>query len=228
MKKLKTLNFFRIYSFTLMFTLLNIGVANSQQKVEDDFKAMKVIKFDVVGLAGDWVTNSSGVCFGLEYGLKPKMSFEQDFTYLFDAENGQSIFNILVEELSGIRSNTELHYYFDENTSSNLTGLYWGPNFVFQYTNAERKQLTASGYNSYTVHRYFTALYLKIGFQDKLFGNLLINISVGAGPLYLSSTSDNKQKTYITESEYPYGKEYDAGSKWELAPSFNLRVGWRF
>jgi hypothetical protein len=189
----------------------------------------KVVKYDFVSIAGDWVTNSSGIGLGFEFGISNGLSLEQDLTYLFEAEQGASNSSVNVEDLNGIKSNSELHFYFNKSTSTNLIGLYWGPNLVFQYTNAKHEEwLESNTIHYYTVHRYFTALNLKLGYQGEIYRNLLIDVAVGAGIQNISSNSNDKISEGKGLSEFPFGKYYDSGSDWIIGPSFNLRIGFRF
>lgn len=212
----------------LGFFVIGLCVFGQQDDKENLSKSM-VIKFDVASFSGDWVTNSSGIGLGVEFGLSSKLSFEQDLTYLYKTDQGASNFSINVENLYGIKSNSELHFYFDESLSAKLNGLYWGPNFVFQYTNAKREEwLEDRTLNNYTINRYFTALNLKLGYQGELYKNLLIDVAMGIGVQNVSSNSDGKISESAGFSEFPFGKYYDEGSDWFIRPSFNLRLGYRF
>jgi hypothetical protein len=188
----------------------------------------KVIKYGLAGLAGDWVTNSMGIQFGLEIELDKNKSFEQDLMYIFGVDDNGSNLYVYVENIYGFKTNSELRFYMDKDPAFPLNGFYLAPAFVFQYTRAERSQTVDSGEkNNYDVNRYFTALNIKFGFQTPIWKNFLFDMLVGGGIQYIHSRSINKEPENASEKFY-FNTEYDSGSGWVIGPALSLNLGYRF
>jgi len=201
-----------------------------QNEPDKESKSVKIIKFDISSLMGDGVTNSSGIQLGIESELKDNLSFEQDLMYIFKFDRNYSgFFDIDVENIYGLKSVSELRYYLKKYIEPKLTDVYLAPNLIFQYTNALRKQYDENHIpNSYHVNRFVFALHGKIGLQFILYKNLILDIAAGFGTRYISSNSIGEKYDYIDESEYPYGKLYNTGSKWFPSMTGSFRIGYKF
>ncbi len=203
----------------------------SQNELVTETKPDKIIKFDIVGLMGDGVTNSSGIQLGVEMELKKSFSFEQDLMYIFkfDSDN-PPFFETEVENILGLKSVSEFRYYFKKDIDPKLTDVYIAPGLILQYTTASRKQSDKlQNTNNYIVNRFVFAFHGKLGIQFELYKNLLLDISAGLGIRYVSSNSSGEKDGYIYGPEYVYGKKYNSGSQWQF-PSMtgSFRIGYRF
>ncbi|MBN2175461.1 MAG: hypothetical protein JW731_15130 [Bacteroidales bacterium] len=144
--------------FLIFFLIFSVSILQGQ-KINDSIEVnSKIGKIGLSGFAGDWVTNSSGVQLGFELSTQKKKSFEWDLSYIFKIDKG-NFMDIHVDDIHGIKSNLEFRSYFSKKSNFQLTGFYWTPAFVFQYTRAERSQTLDYGkQNVYYVNRYFSAL----------------------------------------------------------------------
>ena len=200
-----------------------------QNQPDKERKSVKIIKFEISGLMGDGITNSSGIQLGIESELKNNLSFEQDLMYIFKFDrNNSGFFEIDVENIYGLKSVSELRYYLKKDVKPKLTDVYLALNLILQYTNALRKQKDENHIpNSYHVNRFVFALHGKIGLQFVLYKNLILDISAGLGIRYISSNSIGEKYDYIEECEYLYGKLYNSGSKWLPSMTGGFRLGYK-
>jgi len=214
-----------------LFLLLCIPIFSIGQTARDltDKKTI-YFKYDFTSLAGDGVTNSSGVQMGVEFEINDNLGFEQDLMYIITANwpNNES-FEIDVEKIYGLKSITELRFYRNSKDFQKLTGQYIASNLVFQYTDAtlEEKDENHNDYN-YNVSRFVFALHGKFGYQSKLYRKIYFDLACGPGIRYISSKSQNKKITYSTTYEFPYSKKYDTGSKWFLSANFSFKIAYKF
>ncbi|MCF8229441.1 MAG: hypothetical protein K9G58_09210 [Bacteroidales bacterium] len=206
----------------------------AQEKNEKPDQFDWVVKFNIYGsIAGDMVTNSSGMAFGVEKNLNNHLSFQQFFTYIFrnNALKGE-IGVVSVEKINGIRSGSQLRYYIQKD-KPDLIGVYIGPELMYQYTRAKRNQSHyvngPNGYvisNDYYVNRNQFNLHFVIGYQGRIFKKLLIENSIGLGLRFVTSNSVDKIDSGGSENEFLYSKEYDTGDKIFPSVNFKLCLGW--
>lgn len=226
----KILNKYFIVKMIIVIILVIFPyLVSGQNQPDKERKSVKIIKFEISGLMGDGVTNSSGIQLGIESELKDNFSFEQDLMYIFKFDRNNSGFlEIDVENIYGLKSVSELRYYLKKDIEPKLTDVYLATNLILQYTNALRKQKDENYIpNSYHVNRFVFALHGKIGLQFVLYKNLIIDISAGFGIRYISSNSIGEKYDYIDECEYPYGKLYNTGSKWFPSMTGGFRLGYK-
>jgi uncharacterized protein YxeA len=213
----------------LLFVICSFFVfGQNQSDIEN--KPVKIIKFDISSLMGDQVTNSSGIQLGLEIELKDNLSFEQDLMYIFKYDRSyKRYFEITCENINGIKSVSELRYYFKKDIDPKFTDIYMAPNLILQYTNAIREENDEYGTpNNYQVNRFVFALHGKIGLQFALYKNLYLDISTGLGVRNISSNAIGKKSNNNNEHEFLYGKLYDNGSEWFISLTGSFRLGFKF
>jgi len=200
-----------------------------QNSVEQKTKAEKIIKFDIGSLLGDMATNSTGIQLGIESELKDSYSFEQDLMYIFKFDRNNYQFpKIDIENIYGLKSSSELRYYLRKGIKPILTDVYWGHNLILQYTYAKRKQFDNQDKDYYFVNRFVFAFHEKIGLQFSLYKNIYFDISFGIGIRYISSNTVNDEfNNNNNESEYPYVKPYNSGSKWFPSITGGYKIGFK-
>ena len=99
---MKTLRYLLCLSFLLTST-----ISFSQERSKS-----WMIKYDLISLLGDQVTNSMGVMLGLEFLSGENKSFEFDAMYIFPCSScGNNYTSITTEKTNGFLLSAESRYY---------------------------------------------------------------------------------------------------------------------
>ncbi len=185
-----------------------------------------IIKYDLISLLGDQVSNSMGVRLGLEYTPLNNQSFETDIMYIFPCSScGQSYTTIKTEKTSGFLISAEYRFYLVPGKQS-LSGFHLGPQFAYQFTRSEMNETYDSGIlNTYQVYRNLVTTHALAGYQLRITGPLYFNPAVGIGLRYISSRNENKKGSDPGQHEFPYNKDFESGAKWFPSVTINIKIG---
>ena len=121
--------------------MLTAATTYSQQKTSG-----VIIKYDIMSLLGDQVTNSMGIMMGVEYFAKKDKSFSLDAMYIFlHVLIVGSLIQVLV-----LKKPMVFHYQLRTDTTSfpgksPFTGFHLGPQVHYQYTIAEMRETYNGG-----------------------------------------------------------------------------------
>ena len=185
-----------------------------------------IIKYDIMSLLGDQVTNSMGIMMGVEYFAIKDKSFSLNAMYIFPCANCEQPYtSISTEKTNGFSLSAENRYYLFPGKSP-FTGFHLGPQIYYQYTIADMRETYNDGVeNIYQVYRNLFAAHAMAGYQLRIAGSLFFDPSLGLGLRYISSRNENKKGNDSGQYEYPYNKDYESGAKWFPSFIMNLKIG---
>jgi hypothetical protein len=192
---------------------------------QDNNKAW-MIRYDLISLLGDQVTNSMGVMLGVEHLSGNNKSFAIDIMYIFPCSRCEKPYtSISAEKTNGVLLSVETRYYLFPGKAS-FSGFHLGPQIYYQYTRSEMRETYDGGIeNFYQVNRNLLAAHAMAGYQLQITGPLFFNPSIGLGLRYISSWNENKKGTDSGQHEYPYNKDFESGSKWFPSFTINIKIG---
>ena len=209
-----------ICSLIFAFFVISQFAFSQEDSINSKSKTI-VIKYALSSIGGDWVTNSKGIEFGVEFRISPKFSFQQEVGSIFYDNRACDLFTVCVDDISGFRSDTELKHYFIKN---NFKGDYIAYHFLFMKTVADISLYVDAPLE---VKRLVFANHLKIGWQYIFKIGLAIDLSFGFGVRYISS-DNNYGYALNYRDEAPYHKPYDYGSKLFPSAVLGIKIGWIF
>ncbi len=190
------------------------------------YKTNILLKYSPFSLCGDYVTTSSGVQLGVETNLSKQFSFQQDIQYIFVNRSDDGILSIDVKDIKGIRTDTEIKYYFKKHS---LNGNYFAPHLLYQFTRAIKEDYYD---NDYYIDRNMIGLHGKIGWQSISKKGFVFDVAFGIGARYISSKSNKNITIYSDSYEWwPLffsNKLYRNGSKLCFSVSGSFKFGWAF
>lgn len=204
---------------TIIFLLLTM--CGYSQNIEKQIKTVDV-SISLVGFGGDYVTNSSGIQAGIEFRLKNNLSMQCDVRYIFGVSkiNGYGQIIVNTDKLKGFAVNTEVKKYIGQKRNE-LIGGYIGGQAILLYTNAYQE--------NHQIQKTKIGLYAVVGWKYIAQSGFLFETSTGLGVQLITSISDdNIPVGYYESEEFPWNKQYDAGTSVFPDLSWNVRIGWRF
>lgn len=220
--------------FTLMYSFiaytqdsLNISdFTGSDTLVDKGNKKPFIIKYSPCSIFGDYVTTSWGVQLGVETNLSKQFSFQQDIQYIFINRIDHGIISISVKNIKGIRTDTEIKYYFKRH---NLNGHYFAPHLLYQFTRA----INDDYYNNeYYIDRNMIGLHGKIGWQYISKKGFVFDSAFGIGTRYISSRSNKNiifdSNSYENWTLFFSNKIYRYGDKLLFSVTGSFKIGWCF
>ena len=185
-----------------------------------------ILKYDLVSLLGDQVTNSAGILLGLEKFIRPRHSVNLDAMYIFPCAGcGKSYTSINTESTKGLSVSAGARYYpFVKNGTA--TGFFFGPLFSYQFTRSEMWEASdTDGENHYQVYRSLFSAHVMAGYQIRIIGPFFFDPSIGLGTRFVSSRNENKTGTDSGQHEFLYDKDFESGSKWFPSLTFSIKIG---
>lgn len=208
----------RTYIILLALLSINMIQVNAQSNKMDLF-----LKYDLVSLLGDQVTNSMGVQLGMEIFHKESRSIAVDAMFIFPCRSCQNPYTrISTESTFGFMISGEYRYYL-LNGNHSPGGFHLGPQILYQHTKSEMRETYEGGIeNQYQVYRDLMAAHVMAGYQLRITGPLYFNPAVGIGIRFVSSRNQNKKGSDSGQHEYPYDKDFESGSK--LFPGININI----
>ena len=213
---MKTIRIF-LSTFIFLFSISAVG----QQKTKP-----LILKYDLMSLLGDKVTNSMGIQLGLEKFISSSISLSVDAMYIFPCSCcGKPYTGITTESTKGVSASTGARYYSSKKADT-PEGLYFGPLFSFLHTRSEMWEASdVSGENLYMVYRDLFSAHVMAGYQLRITGPLYFDPSIGLGTRFISSRNDNKVGTDSGQHEYLYDKDFESGSKWFPSLNISIKIG---
>ena len=210
------------FRILILFCLLLISNLNHAQ---DENKSW-IIKYDLISLLGDQVTNSMGVMLGFEHFIKENSSLAFDAMYIFPCSScGKVYTSITTEKTNGFSLSGEYRFYLIPGKQAS-TGFHLGPQVYYQYTNADMRETYEGGKeNLYQVYRSLFATHAMAGYQLPIAGPLFFNPSFGLGFRFISSRNENKKGNDSGQHEFLYNKDYESGSQWFPSFKINIKIG---
>jgi hypothetical protein len=208
----------------LISTLIMISNKMNAQESNKDQQGC-IIKYDVISLLGDQVSNSMGVRMGLEWMTVEKQSVAADIMYIFPCKScGGTYTRVETEKTVGFLLSAAYRFYLFEG-SSYLSGFHLGPQLAYQYTKADMAETSNGVPNTYQVYRNMFTLHAMTGYQLKIAGPLYFDPSLGIGLRYISSRNKNKVGTGAGQYEYIYNKDYESGASWFFSFDISIKLG---
>lgn len=185
-----------------------------------------ILKYDIVSLLGDQVTNSMGIMLGIEHFLNEKRSVAIDAMYIFPCSGcGKTYSSIPTDKTNGFSVSGEYRFYIIPGRQP-ATGFHLGPQVYYQYTVADLPETYDGGKeNIYQVYRSLLATHVMAGYQLPIAGPFVFNPSFGLGFRYISSRNENKQGNDSGQHEFLYNKDYESGSQWFPSFKLNIKIG---
>ncbi len=212
-------------SIILWFTFILMTSCGFAQGEKAERRGV-VLKYDLLSLLGDQVTNSMGIRLGAEIPAGKSSSFSADLMYIFPCANcGQAYTSIKTEKTTGYQASGEYRYCLKAGKHS-FSGFYLGPQLVYQRTHSEMKETYNNGIpNTYDVYRDMFALHAMAGYQVRITGRLYFDPSAGIGCRYISSRNENKKGQDPGQHEYFYNKNFEEGSAGFFSFNLQLKIG---
>lgn len=210
-------------AFTLfIIMLITLHPIWSQEDKENDL----IIKYDVISLLGDQVSNSSGVRLGLEVMYSSDRSLAFDVMFVFPcASCTGAYYTIETERTVGFMVSAD-HRFWLYRADIPISGFHLGPRLAYQFTQSEMSETYDNGTpNNYHVYRHMIGLHAMAGYQFRIVGPIYFNPEIGFGTRYISSRDEGKIGDDPGQHEFPYDKDYESGSKWFPSIDFNLKIG---
>jgi len=216
-----------VYMKNKIIFLIAIFISvNSYSFCQDTINNKKnfIIKFSPFLLLGDYITASIGIPIGIEFKINKKLSFDQNFSYIFGSKDHNTVF-IPIENMKGIRSDSEFKRYL--NNRNNFTGFYLASHILYQYTNVT----TADWVGHLKVYRNLFAIHEKVGWQYISKKGFVFDVAIGFGPRYITSkSSDDASINFLESGPFPWSwhekKPYEYGSKWYFGINGSFKLGW--
>ncbi len=203
-------------------------MASMLATAQNDHKSNKycIIKYDLISLLGDQVTNSMGVKLGFELALQDDRSLGADLMYIFPCSScGQSYTTVKTEKTTGFMLSAEYRFYLFRGKHP-LSGFHLGPQLEYQFTRSEMNETYDNGIlNTYQVYRNLVATHAMAGYQFRVTGPLYFNPALGVGLRYISSRNENKKGDDPGQHEFPYNKDFETGAKWFPSITINIKIG---
>lgn len=184
-----------------------------------------ILKFSLSDLLTGMTFESTTIQFGLEKGISKNQTIEGQIGYLFHAFQGSGFLNVDLTGGYGFALETEFKNYFSDNRINSFSGHYVSLDLLYRFFYAEREE-RGEILNQYSVYRNECGVFLKYGFQTMAISGFVSDFSIGAGWRYLTSNSDNQYQLYVTESEFPYNKEFNNGTRSFFSVTAAIKIGW--
>lgn len=210
-------------SIILLFTMLTVSHPIWSQEGE---KNGFIIKYDVISLLGDQVSNSSGIRLGAEVRSGNNRTLVFDAMFIFPCKScGETFYAVETEKTVGFMVSADHRFWLYAGKQA-FSGFHVGPRLAYQYTQAEMYETYDNGVpNNYFVYRNMGTFHLMAGYQLCIAGPLYFDPELGIGLRYISSWHKGKIGNDPGQHEIPYDKEYDSGSKWFPSFDFNIKIG---
>ncbi|MEE4255447.1 MAG: hypothetical protein V2I47_00270 [Bacteroidales bacterium] len=191
----------------------------SQEGVKNGF----IIKYDVISLLGDQVSNSAGIRLGAEARNGSNMTLAFDAMFIFPCKScGGAYYTVETEKTVGFTVSADHRFWLYAGKQA-FSGFHVGPRLAYQYTRAEMHKTYDNGIpNNYSVYRNMGTFHVMTGYQLRIAGPLYFDPELGIGLRYISSWHKDKKGSEPGQHEFPYDKDYESGSKW--FPSFDLNI----
>ena len=199
----------------------------SQAQTSDGLNRKGIImKYDLISLLGDQVTNSMGVQLGVEFSAGKNKSLEVDLMYIFPcASCSRPYTSIHTEKVNGIQLSGEYRFYLFSGEKP-FSGFHLGPQVLWQHTLAGMHETYNNGVNNdYEVFRDLFTTHAMAGYQFRIVGPLHFDPALGLGLRYISSRNEGKKGEGSGQHEFPYDKDYESGAKWFPSITINLKIG---
>ena len=185
-----------------------------------------IIKYDVISLLGDQVSNSAGIRLGAEVRNGSNRSLVFDAMFIFPCQScGGAYYTVETEKTVGFMVSAD-HRFWLYSGKKAFSGFHVGPRLAYQYTRAEMYETYDNGTpNNYFVYRNMGTIHVMAGYQLWIAGPLYFNPELGIGLRYISSWHKDKKGGEPGQHEFPYDKDYESGSKWFPSFDFNIKLG---
>lgn len=211
-------------SIILWFTIVLLTSGGFAQGEKAEQRGL-VLKYDLLSLLGDQVTNSMGIRLGAEIPAGNFSSVSADLMYIFPCANcGQTYTSIKTGKTSGYQVSEEYRYYLKPGKHVS-GGFYLGQQLLYQRTNSEMNETNNGTPDTYNVYRDMFALHALAGYQLRIVGRLFFDPSAGIGCRYISSQTKNKKGHDPGQYEYFYNKNFEEGSSWFFSLNLQLKIG---
>jgi hypothetical protein len=185
-----------------------------------------MLKYDVISLLGDQVSNSTGIRLGAEIKNPGNRSLEFDAMFIFPCTScGGAYYTVETEKTVGFMVSADRRFWLYSGRQA-FSGFHVGPRLAYQYTQAEMYETYDNGTpNTYFVYRNMGTLHVMAGYQLCIAGPLYFDPELGIGLRYISSWNKDKKGNDPGQHEFPYDKDYESGSKWFPSFDFNIKLG---
>jgi len=215
------------FAFILWSASMLIPYLTNAQSGPEKSKSY-LIKYDLISLLGDQVTNSMGIQIGSEIFLTANGSLEADVMIIFPCSScGKPYTSIKTEKTNGFTLSAAYRYYFYSGVKPS-SGFHIGPQALYQYTVSELSETYDDGIpNSYHVYRNMGCLHAMTGYQICIAGPLYFDPVIGLGLRYISSYNRGKKGEGSGQFEFPYNKDFETGSKLFPSVTINLKIGFK-
>ena len=210
----------------IVFTIIQMTTitANAQQEVKHRKGFM--IKYDLISLLGDQVSNSMGVRLGFEMLRGTDQAVAADIMYVFPCRScGQAYTTIETEATVGFMVSGEYRFYLFPGKNA-FSGFHVGPQLAYQYTRSEMNETYGNGMpNSYYVYRNQFGIHGMAGYQLGIAGPLYIDPALGLGFRYINSRHEDKLGNDPGQHEFPYDKDFESGARWFPGFDISIKIG---
>jgi len=213
----------RFFTIAMIIGML-VFTANAQEEYNP--KKGFIIKYDLISLLGDQVSNSMGVRLGFEGMTVKDQSIGADIMYIFPCKNcGKAYTKIETEKTVGFLVSANYSFYFF-NREDPFRGFHIGPQLAYQYTRSEMPETYDQGVpNTYEVYRNMFTAHAMAGYQINILGRLYFDPALGFGLRYISSRNENKKGSDPGQQEFPYDKDYESGAGWFPSIDISIKIG---
>jgi len=210
----------------ILATFIGILVFTANAQEEKDMKKGFIIKYDLISLLGDQVSNSMGVRLGFEGMTAKDQSISADIMYIFPCKNcGEAYTKIETEKTVGFLISTSYSFYLF-NRDIPFRGFHVGPQLAYQYTQSEMLETYDQGVpNTYEVYRNMFTAHAMAGYQMRIAGPLYFDPALGFGLRYISSRNKSKKGSDPGQHEFPYDKDYESGASWFPSIDISIIIG---
>ena len=208
------------------FIILIIVIMTNQLKAQENENMGYIIKYDLISLLGDQVTNSSGIKLGVEMVYNQSRSIAIDAMYIFPCASCTRAYTTITSASTyGWLLAAEYRYYLVYGKRP-LSELHLGPQIFYQHTKSEMRETYDGGLeNQYQVYRDLVAAHAMVGYQLRIAGPVYFDPAIGLGLRFISSRNENKKGADSGQHEYPYDKNFESGSEWFSSFNFNIKIG---
>ncbi len=210
----------------ILATIISILVFTASAQEENNTRKGFMIKYDLISLLGDQVSNSMGVRLGFEGMTVKDQSMGADLMYIFPCKNcGEAYTKIETEKTVGFLISACYSFYLF-NQEVPFRGFHIGPQLAYQYTRSEMFETYDQGVpNTYEVYRNMFTAHAMAGYQIRIVGSLYFDPALGLGLRYISSRNENKKGSDPGQHEFPYDKDYESGAGWFPSIDISIKIG---
>ena len=210
----------------ILATIISMLALSANAQEEKNTRKGFLIKYDLISLLGDQVSNSMGVRLGFERMTVKDQSIAADIMYIFPCKNcGEGYTKIETEKTVGFLISASYCFYLF-NREVPFNGFHLGPQLAYQYTRAELFETYNEGVpNTYEVYRNMLTVHAMAGYQIRIAGSIYFDPALGLGFRYISSRNENKKGSDPGQHEFPYDKDYESGAAWFPSIDISIKIG---